>query len=107
MKSSEDEDDGATNFEIGCDKTGKMKKLKITATVNDELKFSNFMNYKYVMCKHPESCFWYHFRGAPQNFLKGALMAGYASFLILILKSKRERGLPKTVFEILLEIYKT
>jgi hypothetical protein len=107
MKSSEDEDDEATNFEIGCDKEGRMKKLKISATVNDELKVSNFMKFKYVLCKHPQSCFWYQVKSVPQNFLKGAAMAGYASFLILILKSKRERGIPKSVFEILIEIYRT
>ena len=107
MKSSEDEDDEATNFEIGCDKAGRMKKLKISATVNDELKVSNFMKFKYVLCKHPQSCFWYQVKSVPQNFLKGAAMGGYASFLILILKSKRERGIPKSVFEILIEIYRT
>lgn len=44
------DDDG--NFEISCDDLGRMKKLKIAKTVNDELKFSNFMRYKYVLCKH-------------------------------------------------------
>ncbi len=34
-------------------------------------------------------------------------MAGYAGFLILILKSKRDRGIPKSFLEIILEVVKT
>ncbi len=84
------EESAEEEFQITTDQFGRMKKLKIAKTVNDEIKLSNFMQYKSVFCKHYMSCFWYQMDGVFQNFLKGAFIAGYASFLIVILKSKRD-----------------
>ena len=64
-KTTSSDEEEVDDFEIGCDKEGKMKKLKIPTTVNDELKISNIMKYKYVLCKHNESCFWYQFKSVP------------------------------------------
>ena len=93
-------------FQITTDQFGRMKKLKIAKTVNDEIKLSNFMQYKSVFCKHYQSCFWYQMNGVFQNFLKGAFMAGYASFLIVILKSKRD-SLNLSLLDIFKELFTT
>ncbi len=83
-----------------------MKKLKVAKTVNDEIKIANFTYYKSVFCKHYQSCFWYQMSGVLKNFLKGAFMAGYASFLIVILRSKRD-NLNLSILDILKELFKT
>jgi|LauGreDrversion4_2_1035121.scaffolds.fasta_scaffold542481_1 hypothetical protein len=44
--------------------------------------------------------------GVFYNFFKGAFMAGYASFLIVILRSKRD-NLNPSLLDILKELFKT
>ena len=83
-----------------------MKKIKIAKTVNDELKLSNFLFYKSVFCKHYQSCFKYQINNVFNNFLKGAILAGYLSFLILILNSKRNAK-KTSLFEIMTELLLT
>ena len=85
--SSDDKENGVIDYKIVCDGWGRMKKVKIARSVNEEMTVHNFMIYKYILCKHPQSCLKYIVNGSLTNFLKGFFISGYACLLIGILTS--------------------
>eukprot|EP00347_Sterkiella_histriomuscorum_P018717 403344445 len=61
------------DFEFVGDSWGRMRKIKIAKSINDDLTFHNFMVYKYVLCQHQKSCFKHMVQSVPQNFIKGLM----------------------------------
>ena len=76
-------------YELVQDENGRMKKVKVESLISDgSVTFRNFHLYKNVLCPHYESCFKNCTKGLISNFLKGAFLAAYGSFLIVMLKNK-------------------
>eukprot|EP00347_Sterkiella_histriomuscorum_P007739 403347740 len=78
------------DFEFVGDSWGRMRKIKIAKSINDDITFHNFMVYKYVLCQHQKSCFKHMVQSVPQNFIKGLMFGTYINALIFLLEYKNK-----------------